>query len=145
MALATKTDVNNAINTNLKPLIAYPIGSVYFSVNNTNPANILGGGTWTLIGNKLAVRENVIGNGFGLALSDGSGDVAFHFNYNGGAFASYSDHVGRRTGAQANGEENRLGKDAIIGLATKNQLGAHPEYSGLIVDTEPIYSWKRTA
>ena len=73
----------------------------------------------------------VVGNGYGLALSDNSKDVAFHFNYNGGAFSSNSAHVGKLTGAAANGEGNSLNKDTIIGLATKEQLGDHPEYSGL--------------
>ena len=36
----------------ISPLIAYPIGSVYLSVNDTNPSTILGGGTWELIGSK---------------------------------------------------------------------------------------------
>ena len=143
MALATMTDVNNAISNNLNPLIAYPIGSVYFSVNNTNPANILGGGTWTLIGSKLAVRENVTGNGFSLAFTDGT-SFAGTRTYDANVQAKSKD-LGAHVGAESPDSGSNFPAKKVIGIPTKSQLGSHPEYSGLIVDTVTIYSWKRTA
>lgn len=40
---AQKTRIDNIVNT------IYPVGSVYVTSTNTNPANILGKGTWTLV------------------------------------------------------------------------------------------------
>ena len=133
----------NSNIANISPLIAYPIGSVYFSVNNTNPSTILGGGTWVQIGSKLAVRENVFGNGKSLALtSDGSSVGALGYGANTIMYGSktYGGNIGSTPswGFSSGGDRN-------TGVPTKAQLGDTPQYSGLIVDTETIYSWKRTA
>ena len=146
---ANKSEVYSAIeelNTaiaNINPLIAYPIGSVYFSVNDTNPSTILGGGTWELIGSKLAVRENVFGNGKSLALtSDGSSVGTLGYGANTVMYGSkiYGGNIGSTPnwGFSSGGDKN-------TGVPTKANLGSNPQNSGLIVDTETIYSWKRTA
>lgn len=128
----------------LNPLIAYPIGSVYFSVNDTNPSTILGGGTWELIGSKLAVRENVVGNGYALAFTEGT-------NFGGTIRATTSEiqpsgnYYGSLVGSNYSTFGEALNQNKVIGIPTKVQLGDTPQYSGLIVDTETIYSWKRVA
>lgn len=43
-----KPDQSGAIQTG-KPIDAWPIGSIYISAVNTNPASMLGGGTWQRI------------------------------------------------------------------------------------------------
>lgn len=128
----------------LNPLIAYPIGSVYFSVNDTNPSTILGGGTWELIGSKLAVRENVVGNGYALAFTEGT-------KFGGTIRATTSEiqpsgnYYGSLVGSNYSTFGEALNQNKVIGIPTKVQLGDTPQYSGLIVDTETIYSWKRVA
>lgn len=118
----------------------YPIGSVYFETNNINPATIFGFGTWELIGSKLAVRENVFGNGNVLALSDGASLYGpYKSNY------ANSTLFGKTIGTSAESGGSYPGSSVGLGIATKAQLGANPNNSGLIVETETIYSWKRTA
>ena len=137
---------NHPASYYLNPLIAYPIGSVYFSVNDTNPSTILGGGTWELIGSKLAVRENVFGNGYGLALTNGTSigelnnDVAYDYG------ANVSTHNYPKTVYYHNDRAPTYSPvTGLVGIPTKSNLGSNPQYSGLILDTETIYSWKRVA
>ena len=127
---------------NISPLIAYPIGSVYFSMNNTNPSDILGGGTWELIGSKLAVKENVVGNGYTLGITDGT--KLFGLGPDGGGDYSKLNAVTGNYGKLLGSSQS--GNPIVTfsaGIPTAEQLGANPEYSGLIVVTESIYSWKR--
>ena len=137
---------NKANIANISPLIAYPIGSVYFSVNDTNPSTILGGGTWELIGSKLAVRENVLGNGYSLGLTNGNTLVSLGSKHD--ENWGYDLQAGHTIGTTlpSGGFSNASDYQAqYIGIPTKSQLGDNPQYSGLIVDTETIYSWKRVA
>ena len=127
------------------PLIAYPIGSVYFSVNDTNPSTILGGGTWELIGSKLAVRENVTGNGYSLALNSGNGNFGTFLNDSGMLQDHYIGTAGKLIGDNGVSGTASPATNKFVGVPIAEQLVEHPEYSGLIVDTETIYSWKRVA
>lgn len=128
----------------INPLIAYPIGSVYFSVNDTNPSTILGG-TWELVGTKLAVRENVFGNGYTLPLTDGNNIGGLCVAYSGGYVTTgLSGLYGQPVNTNKSGEAN-LPLDKGLGIPTKAQLGTNLSNSGLIVDAETIYSWKRVA
>ena len=132
---------NHPASYYLNPLIAYPIGSVYFSVNDTNPSTILGGGTWELIGSKLAIRENVFGNGKTLGITNSVNAGGLIVNNSG--LRAGSGFLG--TDLNTYGIPGSLPNDRSLGVPTKAQLGDNPNYSGLIVDTETIYSWKRTA
>ena len=126
-------------------LAVYPVGSVYLSANNVNPATFFGG-TWTLIGTKLAVRENVFGNGKTLGLTNGSSLVGL--GQKNQEHYGYDLQAGQSIGTVLpNGYFYYTGNfpGQYIGIPTKSQLGNNPQNSGLIVDTETIYSWKRIA
>lgn len=120
----------------------YPVGSVYFSVDNTNPSTLFGG-TWELIGTKLAISENVFGNGTTLALTEGTNLIGSNSHSSIGF--NLASGFGRPVGINTAGIQQPFIGDTTIGVPTKAQLGDNPQYSGLIVDTETIYSWKRVS
>lgn len=120
--------------------IMFPVGSVVFNTDvNFNPGSTYGG-TWDMVGSKLAVSENVVGNGMSLGLTDGSrtqnmvGSSQWALGVGAGYYA-----VGSSTSASTGTDNKRYG------VPTLSQLGSNPENSGLIVVTETIYSWKRVA
>ena len=122
----------------------YPVGSVYFSVDNIDPSTLFGG-TWELIGNKLAVRENIFGNGLSLALTNGTVLGSAAVLTTGGSGTQNQLGFSSAFGLNAGTATSRIGinSNTSVGLPTKEQLGDNLENSGIIVDTETIYSWKR--
>lgn len=123
--------------------LIYPVGSVYFSVDATNPAQKFIGTAWQLMGDKLAVRENVFGNGYTLGITDRNGGL-FGL-YGGGATTNaYASLYGKHTNETNQGSGNYTSGYGI-GVPTKELLGDNPQYSGLIIDADTIYSWKRVA
>lgn len=126
--------------------IVYPVGSIYLSADSTNPAQKFMGTTWQLVGSKLAVRENVIGNGKTLGITDGTkyGNLGLNWNNNNKGDLFWSTKYGENVNSSTQGSatDSYTGN---LGVPTKSQLGTNLENSGLIVDTETIYSWKRTA
>lgn len=126
----------------ISPLIAYPIGSVYMSVNNVNPSTLFGG-TWELIGTKLAVSENVYGNGYALGLSNSSLLGGLGTGAGRTTLEGFSGNFGKSVGSSSVGQG--IGPNLVYGVPTKAQLEGNPQNSGLVVETATIYSWKRTA
>ena len=105
MSTISKIKVGGTIYDIVRPLDAYPVGSIYLSVNNTSPAKLFGG-TWeqlkdrfllatgdtynagstggeaqhTLTVNEMPEHTHIIGNGT-IKVNDGStGNVAYANN-----------------------------------------------------------------
>ena len=92
------------------------------------------------------VSENVFGNGYSLAITDGT-NLGTIINVSVGNSRGYA--VGTKNGL---GYKNGSGtggwglSDVRVGVPTKNQLSSSSlAFSGLIVDTVTVYSWKKTA
>ena len=69
-AFSVNGNVPNASGaiTAFRPLDAWPIGSLFITMSNTNPATLLGGGTWTKIQGKYLLASSssyTVGNSYG--------------------------------------------------------------------------------
>ena len=69
-AFSVNGNVPNASGaiTAFRPLDAWPIGSLFITMSNTNPATLLGGGTWTKIQGKYLLATSssyTVGNSYG--------------------------------------------------------------------------------
>ena len=117
----------------------YPVGAIYQNTTNTNPSTIITGTTWVLRSSVALASEHVFGNGYSKAWYDGT---------NLGGSAEHPDHYvmtstaayGQPAGGDLGGSGSYLTARKFLGSPTKTQLGAHPEYSGLIADTITIYT-----
>lgn len=83
----TQTQINTMLNN------IYPIGSIYLTVSNDNPATLLGIGTWTKVASEVVIDVNntasvsVYGNGKALGLTNGTNEAILGRPSN----ATYSD------------------------------------------------------
>ena len=128
------------------------VGMVVMGVNLTDEASVkaIYGSTtsWTKLSEVLVTSANVFGNGKALGLTNGSNTRGLrystttpsHLTTGSGVFGV---DLPATSGGSGSGD-NTLNEQGV-GVPTKTQLGEHPEYSGLVVDTETVYSWKRTA
>lgn len=142
---AADARTNLGVNTQLEILAAvYPVGSVYINtINSTNPATLLGFGTWTAFGaGKVMVGLDSSDTDFNAAEETGGAkthtltsaempahthDVAFGAAADGGGAAQVA-----RTDAGSN----------IVKTSTSSGGGgAHNNLQPYIV----VYMWKRTA
>ena len=123
----------------------YPVGSIFMSINNTDPSTLFPDTTWVLLSSVILKSENIVGNGKALGLTDGSKKGGFGNNYTGSAnFGTlFTGNYGASAGSGNSG--NQLDASKALGIPTNSQLGGHPEYSGIIAQTETVYTWKRTA
>lgn len=126
----------------------FPVGSMYVNYLPTNPAELLGFGTWTQASTTLvtsvARTAPVKGNGKGLVLTDGTNTFGIQgscdSSYN--AWGKSSQNVGGAIGSAA----NRPGgvQNTIFGVTTDKTK------SGLVADTSSlattltVYIWFRT-
>lgn len=121
----------------------HPIGTIYETTDaNFNPANQWGG-TWTLIGTKKPIGNNVFGNGKTLGLYDNA-NFGGTGVYSSGDIRAYQSLFGGNVGGAIGG--SNLSKGA--GVPTKSQLdnGVYPyENTGLIVDSIDCYTWRRVS
>lgn len=104
--------------------------------------------SWTKISEVMVTSANVFGNGKSLALTSGN-SVLRGLRYSSTSPSHlvpsnevYGVDLPATSGGSGSGD---VANSSGMGVPTKTQLGEHPDYSGLIVDTETVYSWKRTA
>ena len=135
----------------------YPIGSVYISVNNTNPETALGFGTWTQIEDRflLAAGSTYIGGDTGGAatvklskanLPAVSGTIAMH---NQGVATNVHDVTGCFSSGLTNGNKYRAGGSEVSGAPSIGRVNFSNGGSGTAHNNMPpylvVYIWKRTA
>lgn len=122
--------------------VASFVGMVVQGTNLTTEADvkaIYGSNTsWTLLSSVALGSEHIFGNGYTTAMTDGTNLGALRSRGDNAAPTLYGQPVGYGT---QTGTLNAGG----MGVPTKTQLGANPEYSGLIADTITVYMWERTA
>ena len=102
-----------AINTMLNSI--YPVGSIYITVSNDNPATLLGLGTWNKVSEGRVLQGSDSGHNAGTTIEAGLPNIT-------GAFAGLRTEAGTTgTGAfQNNGNYN--GYASANGSATNNSL-----------------------
>lgn len=121
------------------------VGMVVQGTNLTTEASvkaIYGNDTsWSLLSSVALTSENVFGNGKGLGLANGVSLGALNGSNDG------NDYIRAGViGSDVGSTSLTLNYGAkVLGVPTKTQLGANPEYSGIIVDTIAVYMWERTA
>ena len=120
----------------------YPVGSVYHNTNNVNPATIITGTTWQLISSVALASENVFGNGYNLALTNGTNLVALNTT---GGLTKQGISYGVKYPALSGGSGSDITSSQGVGVPTKALLGNNLEYSGIVADTITVYTWERTA
>ena len=158
----------NVNNTNLQTLAMYPVGSIYFSVNDTNPTNYFGG-TWELWGaGRVPVGVDATQSDFNSVEKTGgantvtltSTQIPSHTH----TISSSGDHTHTYTGFIQNATSSsttytsiahkRYESDGTSTPASMNSSGAHTHTvantggSGSHNNLQPYitcYMWKRTA
>lgn len=99
--------------------------------------------SWTLLSSVALASENVFGNGKALGITDGTKQVGL-YRGTGSQNAQYYGSIGSNVGDGSDG--TTLQNVAVmVGIPTKNQISANPNYSGIITDTITVYMWERTA
>ena len=135
----------------------YPIGSVYISVNNTNPETALGFGTWTQIEDRflLAAGSTYTGGDTGGAatvklskanLPAVSGTIAMHGQ---GVATNVHDVTGCFSSGLTNKNKYRAGGSEVSGAPSIGRVNFSNGGSGTAHNNMPpylvVYIWKRTA
>lgn len=135
----------------------YPIGSVYISVNNTNPETALGFGTWTQIEDRflLAAGSTYTGGDTGGAatvklskanLPAVSGTIAMHSQ---GVATNVHDVTGCFSSELINKNKYRSGGSEVSGAPSIGRVNFSNGGSGAAHNNMPpylvVYIWKRTA
>lgn len=127
------------------------VGMVVQGTNLTTEASvkaIYGDSTsWTLVSSVVLASEHVFGNGYNLALGDGSqaNRLSAIQAVGTNSMVASGNAFGVMSPAYSGGSGTNFTGGTGAGSPTKTALGDHPEYSGLIADTKTVYSWERTA
>ena len=134
----------------------YPIGSLYMSMNNTNPGATLGFGTWTQIEDRflLAAGSTYTGGDTGGAatvklskanLPAVSGTIAMHSQ---GVATNVHDVTGCFSSGLTNENSYRAGGSEVSGANSIGRINFSNGGSGTAHNNMPpylvVYMWKRT-
>jgi hypothetical protein len=172
--LATTAFVAAAITTGIAA--AYPVGSIYINASNsTNPATLLGFGTWTAFGaGRVLVGLNASDASFDTAEETGGSKDAVVVSHSHTATSSVNDpghaHVQNFNNTSSGNTVANLGAGSTVtgyvpssgGAATTKQVLTDSATTGISVSTtvasagssgtnanlQPyivVYMWKRTA
>lgn len=135
----------------------YPVGSLYMSVNNTNPETALGFGTWTQIKDRflLAAGSTYTGGDTGGAatvklskanLPAVSGTIAMHSQ---GVATNIHDVTGCFSSGLTNENKYRPGGTETSGAPSIGRINFSNGGSGTAHNNMPpylvVYIWERTA
>jgi hypothetical protein len=117
---------------------AWPIGSVYLAVVATNPATLLGFGTWA----QIAIGQMLVGfktadADFGTVEKTGGSKTASHTNNHSGT--AITDHP-----SSSNKQGTAAGNVITTGNHVITQPAAHGDHN-IINPYFVVYVWKRTA
>nr|DAH90072.1 MAG TPA: Baseplate structural protein [Caudoviricetes sp.] len=144
---------------NASALSAWPVGSVFISVNDTNPSTLLGGGTWQKIEDcfLLASGKKALGDTGGEENVTLSVDQIPSHNHGGtfsgsGTTSSAGDHTHTRGSMNINGWftlGQNAGRKALVdgtvfkkrGTATLEAVAAAAAYDGEYVDFNANGNW----
>lgn len=125
---------------------AWPVGSVFIAVSSTNPATLLGFGTWTLFGQgRTLVGQNVADTDFDTA--EETGGAKTHTLTESEIPAHTHDYSANATMTDAGTQylaQRQSTSGGTAGTRTTNPAGgggAHNNMPPYIV----VYMWKRTA
>jgi len=159
---AVRTDINSKAETVDILSSVYPVGSIYMNAtNSTNPASILGFGTWTAFGaGRVPVGFDASNSNFNAAEKTGGSSDAIVVSHTHTATSSVTDPGHKHqiqatangsgtggTGPFVEGSYNRDTTTATTGITvgtTVNSTGS----SGTNANLQPyitVYMWKRTA
>jgi hypothetical protein len=159
---AVRTAINSKAETVDILSSVYPVGSIYMNAtNSTNPASILGFGTWTAFGaGRVPVGFDASNSNFNAAEKTGGSSDAIVVSHTHTATSSVTDPGHKHqiqatangsgtggTGPFVEGSYNRDTTTATTGITvgtTVNSTGS----SGTNANLQPyitVYMWKRTA
>lgn len=122
------------------------VGMVAQGTNLTTEASvkaIYGNDTsWSLLSSVALASENVFGNGYNLALTNGTNLVGLNTT---GGLTKQGISFGVLSPALSGGSGSDITSSQGIGIPKKTQVSNNPEYTGIVVDTITVYMWERTA
>lgn len=117
------------------PLSAFPVGAIYMSVNDTNPASFLGG-TWERIKDRFLLSA---GDSYDAGSEGGSADAVIVEHNHAIATKNYAA-IGSSENGAAIGivSDNTLWKNSIKSVGESGKGKNMPPYLA-------VYMWKRIA